>query len=82
VHWLPRVTPLGTRTPDCHDSPHEGLDRLAHGVWLTTLLIWIVDMMLAFATADEGPGFEVSTTGAGEGMQIMRDRIAGLAASS
>ncbi|HEY8116777.1 MAG TPA: hypothetical protein VIH70_10225 [Actinomycetota bacterium] len=51
-------------------------------MWLTTLLIWIVDKMLAFATADEGPGFEVSTTGAGEGMQIMRDRIAGLAASS
>jgi signal transduction histidine kinase len=27
---------------------------------------------------DEGPGFELSTTDAGEGIQIMRDRIAAL----
>jgi signal transduction histidine kinase len=52
--------------------------RRAHGVWLTTLLIWTVGMMLV-RDRGRGPGFEVSTTGAGEGMQIMRDRIAGLA---
>ena len=37
------------------------------------------DEAIRFAIHDDGPGFEVSTTDAGEGMQIMRDRIAALA---
>lgn len=32
-----------------------------------------------FVIHDDGPGFEISTTDAGEGMQIMQDRIAALA---
>jgi len=32
-----------------------------------------------FVIRDDGPGFKISTTDAGEGMQIMQDRIAGLA---
>ena len=34
---------------------------------------------IRFVIHDDGPGFEVSTTDAGEGMQIMQDRIAALA---
>jgi signal transduction histidine kinase len=37
------------------------------------------DEAIRFAIHDEGPGFDVSTTDAGEGMQIMQDRIAALA---
>ncbi len=37
------------------------------------------DEAIRFAIHDDGPGFDVSTTDAGEGMQIMRDRIAALA---
>jgi signal transduction histidine kinase len=37
------------------------------------------DNGLRFVIHDEGAGFEVSTTDAREGMQIMRDRIAALA---
>ena len=34
---------------------------------------------IRFVIHDEGPGFEVSTTDAGEGIQIMHDRLAALA---
>jgi signal transduction histidine kinase len=34
---------------------------------------------IRFVIRDEGPGFEISRTDAGEGMQIMQDRIAALA---
>lgn len=34
---------------------------------------------IRFVIHDEGPGFDVSSTDAGEGMQIMNDRIAALA---
>ena len=37
------------------------------------------DEAIRFVIHDDGPGFEVSTTDAGEGMQIMQDRIAALA---
>jgi hypothetical protein len=36
------------------------------------------DEAIRFTIHDDGPGFELSTTDAGEGMQIMRDRIAAL----
>ena len=37
------------------------------------------DEAIRFTIHDDGPGFDVSTTDAGEGMQIMQDRIAALA---
>jgi len=36
------------------------------------------DEAIRFTIHDDGPGFELSTTDAGEGMRIMRDRIAAL----
>jgi signal transduction histidine kinase len=37
------------------------------------------DEAIRFVIHDDGPGFEIPTTDAGEGMQIMQDRVAALA---
>jgi signal transduction histidine kinase len=78
--WLGAVIlVLATSPSDAISAALLGLPIATYGsVGADQVHLGSDDEAIRFTIHDDGPGFEVSTTDAGEGMQIMRDRIAAL----